>query len=136
MLGAKKTTTVAASSAEKTDFSELSASFRINAGVAHNDDLQMKSPLLRLTGNGDIDIGEDRVDYLAKISVVNTTTGQQGKDLAKLKGVTIPLRMRGPYAQISYSLELGNVVEEVVKEQIKEKAKTQLGDKLKGLFGR
>jgi hypothetical protein len=44
--------------------------------------------------------------------------------------------MRGPYAQISYSLELGNVVEEVVKEQIKEKAKTQLGDKLKGLFGR
>jgi AsmA protein len=136
MLGTKKTTTVAASSAEKTDFSELSASFRINAGVAHNDDLQMKSPLLRLTGNGDIDIGEDRLDYLAKISVVNTTTGQQGKDLAKLKGVTIPLRMRGPYSQISYSLELGNVVEEVVKEQIKEKAKTELGNKLKGLFGR
>lgn len=136
MLGARKTTTVAANSAEKTDFSELSASFRINGGVAHNDDLQMKSPLLRLSGNGDIDIGEDRLDYLAKISVVNTTTGQQGKDLAKLKGVTIPLRMRGPYTQISYSLELGNVVEEVVKEQIKEKAKTQLGDKLKGLFGR
>lgn len=136
MLGARKTTTVAASSAEKTDFSELSASFRISAGVAHNDDLQMKSPLLRLTGNGDIDIGEDRVDYLAKISVVNTTTGQQGKDLANLKGVTVPLRMRGPYAQISYSLELGSVVEDVVKEKLKEKAREQLGDKLKGLFGR
>ncbi|MBP5987258.1 MAG: AsmA family protein [Azonexus sp.] len=136
VLGAQKKTTVAASGSEKTDFSELSASFRIAGGVAHNDDLQMKSPLLRLTGNGDIDIGNDQVDYLAKISVVNTTTGQQGKELTNLKGVTVPLRMRGPYTQISYALELGSVVEDVVKEKLKEKAKEQLGDSLKGLLGR
>lgn len=68
--------------------------------------------------------------------MVNTTTGQQGKELTNLKGVTVPLRMRGPYTQISYALELGSVVEDVVKEKLKEKAKEQLGDSLKGLLGR
>lgn len=135
-LGARQTTTVAADGAEKTDFSEFSATFNIAGGVAHNDDLSMKSPLLRLSGSGDIDIGNDRIDYLARISVVNTTTGQEGKDLAKLKGITVPLRLRGPFSRISYSLELGSVIEDVVKEKVKEEVKKQLGEQLKGLFGR
>src|SRR5882762_8968525 len=33
-------------------------------GVAHNDDLSAKSPLLRLAGSGDIDIGANSIDYL------------------------------------------------------------------------
>ena len=44
--------TQGANAAEKTDFSELKASFKVNNGVAHNDDLTLKSPLLRLSGNG------------------------------------------------------------------------------------
>ena len=36
--------------AEKTDFSELSASARIADGVAHSDDLDIKSPFLRIGG--------------------------------------------------------------------------------------
>ena len=46
-----------ASQTEKTDFSELSASFRIADGVARSNDLDMKSPFLRLGGDGAIDIG-------------------------------------------------------------------------------
>ncbi|HMG60914.1 MAG TPA: hypothetical protein VK583_14390, partial [Burkholderiales bacterium] len=38
--------------AERTDFTELGASFVIRNGVAHNDDLSAKSPLLRLAGSG------------------------------------------------------------------------------------
>ena len=121
---------------KRTDFSEMIASFKITNGVAHNDDLSIKSPLLRIGGSGDIDIGNDRIDYLARISVVNTTTGQEGKDLAKLKGITVPLRLRGPFSRISYSLELGSVIEDVVKEKVKEEVKKQLGEQLKGLFGR
>ena len=55
---------------EKTDFSELTASFRIANGVARNDDLGMKSPFIRLGGAGDI--GAERMDYLAKASGVAT----------------------------------------------------------------
>ncbi len=57
-LGGKDAERVA-SSMQKTDFTEMTASFAIKNGVAHNDDLSLKSPFLRATGAGDINIGED-----------------------------------------------------------------------------
>lgn len=146
-LRGRQNTSAAADSAEKTDFSELTASFRIAGGVASNDDLAMKSPFLRLGGAGDIDIGNSRIDYLAKISVVNTSTGQQGKELDDLRGITIPLRLRGPFDKLSYSLEVDKLLEEAakakldekkveLKEKANEKLKEKLGDKLKGFLGK
>lgn len=146
-LRGRQNTSAAADGAEKTDFSELTASFRIVGGVASNDDLAMKSPFLRLGGTGDIDIGNSRIDYLAKITVVNTSTGQQGKELDDLRGITIPLRLRGPFDKLSYSLEVDKLLEEVakakidekkaeLKEKASEKLKEKLGDKLKGLLGK
>lgn len=146
-LRGRQNASAAADGAEKTDFSELTASFRIAGGVASNDDLAMKSPFLRLGGAGDIDIGNSRIDYLAKITVVNTSTGQQGKELDDLRGITIPLRLRGPFDKLSYSLEVDKLLEEAakakldekkaeLKEKANEKLKEKLGDKLKGLLGK
>ncbi len=137
----------AAKTTDQTDFSELTASFRINNGVAHNDDLAAKSPFLRLGGSGDIDIGNGGINYLAKATVVNTSGGQGAKDLDHLKGVTVPVRLTGPFDKISYKLELGSMVQEAVKEaakakveekkqEIKQKAVEKVQDKLKGLFKR
>src|SRR5256885_3952956 len=71
----------AATPAERTDFTELGASFVIRNGVAHNDDLSAKSPLLRLAGSGDIDIGGNSIAYLIKPSVVATSRGQVRQEL-------------------------------------------------------
>jgi AsmA protein len=132
--------TQAASATEQTDFSELKASFTIRDGVAHNDDLSAKSPLLRLGGNGDIDIGAGAMDYVAKATVVGTLEGQGGKELAQLKGVTVPVRIAGPFDALKYSLDTRSLVTESAKakveqktEEVKEKAREQL---LKGIFGR
>jgi AsmA protein len=127
-----------AKATDKTDFSELTASFRIANGVAHNDDLSAKSPFLRLSGAGDVDIGNDRLDYLAKASVVATSGGQGAKDLAQLQGVTVPVRVTGPFDRLTYKLEIASLAQEAVKakveekkEELKQRAKDQL---LKGLF--
>ncbi len=132
--------TQAASNSEQTDFSELKASFVIRNGVAHNDDLSAKSPLLRLGGNGDINIGAGAMDYLAKATVVGSLEGQGGKELTQLKGVTVPLRISGPFAALKYKLDVGALASETAKakleekkEVLKEKATQKL---LKGLFGR
>lgn len=129
-----------ASRSEKTDFSKLAASFRIAKGVARNDDLAAKSPFLRLAGRGDIDIGNGRLDYLAKASVVATPGGQGAKDLEHLKGLTVPVRVSGPFDQLAYKIEFGSLAGEAVKakveektEAVKEQAKKKL---LKGIFGR
>jgi AsmA protein len=110
-----------AKATDKTDFSELTASFRIANGVAHNDDLSAKSPFLRLGGSGDIDIGNGRLDYLARASVVATSGGQGAKDLEHLKGVTVPVRATGPFDRLSYKLEIAGLAEEAVKAKVEEK---------------
>jgi len=132
---------------EKTDFSELTGTFRIAGGVARNDDLSMKSPFIRLGGAGDINIGEDRMDYLAKASVVATAGGQGGKDLEHLKGLTVPVRVSGPFDKLAYNIDFGSLVAEAAKarveekkEEVKQKVQEKVQDKakesLKGLFKR
>ena len=126
----------AASKGDKTDFSELTASFAIAKGVANNKDLSMKAPFLRLGGAGDLDIGENRMDYLAKAAVVNTSAGQGGKDLESLAGLTVPVRISGPFEALSYKIDIGSMVSDTVKQKVQESVKTQVQDRLKGLFGR
>jgi AsmA protein len=128
-----------ANKAEKTDFSELKASFKITNGVAHNDDLSMKSPLLRLSGAGDINIGNDSINYLAKATLAKTLEGQGGSDA--VGGVTVPVRVSGPFADLKYTLDFGAMVSDlakqkldVKKEEVKTQVKEQLKNQLKGLF--
>jgi AsmA protein len=142
-LGAKQDATQQARAGDKTDFSELTASLRIANGVARNDDLAMKSPFLRLAGAGDIDIGAGQMNYVAKASVVANSAGQGGKDLEHLKGITVPVRVSGPFESLSYKLELANLVADAAKakveekkEEVKGKVEEKAKDKLKGLFGR
>ena len=143
LQGKAEGTTQKARAGEKTDFSELTASLKIANGVARNDDLALKSPFLRLTGAGDIDIGAGRVDYLAKATLVNTSSGQGGKEADKVKGLTVPVRVTGPFEALSYKLELGDLAADMAKakldekkDEIKAKGESKLRDKLKGLFGK
>ena len=119
----------AAAAGEKTDFSELSASFVIRDGVAHSDDLLAKSPFLRLTGAGDINIVEGTLNYLAKATAVATSTGQGGKELADIRGLTLPVRVSGPFTALKYKLEFGSAFSDSAKQQFEEK-KEELKDKL------
>ena len=137
MLG--KTQTQSANQSEKTDFSELKASFKVNNGVAHNDDLSLKSPLLRLAGNGDINVGQDSMNYLAKATLARTLEGQGGRDT--VGGITVPVRVSGPFSDLKYTLDFGAMVSEAAKQKVevkKQEVKTRLQDQLKnslkGLF--
>lgn len=135
--------TVAESKSEKTDFSELKASFHIRNGVAHNNDLMVKSPLLRVTGEGTIDIGNDRIDYLLKPTVVGTSKGQGGHELADLSGVTIPVRVQGPRSDPKYTIDYSGLAMEYgkglldrAKEDLKGQGGRRLEDRLKGILRR
>jgi AsmA protein len=132
---------------EKTDFSELSASFAIKNGVAHNEDLEVKAPLFRIGGAGDIDIGKSTINYVVKATVVATAQGQGGKELEQLAGLTVPVRLSGPLDgmkyQVDYRAAAGDLAKSRVGGKVKEgieKRKDQIEDKvrdrLKGLIGR
>jgi len=129
----------AQSSSQRTDLSELTASFVIKNGVAHNDDLSAKAPALRLGGAGDINIGANAIDYLAKVSFVASSSGQGGKDVADLNGKTLPVKIDGPLDAPQFHPDLGALFRDVAKQQIQkqeDKLKERLQDKLKGLLRR
>ena len=129
----------AQSSAQRTDLSELTASFVIKNGVAHNDDLSAKAPLLRLSGAGDINIGANAIDYLAKVSVVASSTGQGGKDTVDLDGKTLPVKVDGPLDAPQFHPDFNALVRSVVKEQAgkaEDRLKERGRDFLKGLIRR
>ena len=128
--GGASAQTQSANKEEKTDFSELKATFKVNNGVAHNDDLSMKSPLLRLAGNGDIDIGNDSMNYVAKATLAKTLEGQGGRD--NVGGITVPVRASGPFTNLKYTLDFGAMVGDTVKQKVQTEVKTKLRDQLKG----
>ena len=98
---------------------------------------------MRLGGEGDIDIGNENLNYLVRATVVGTAAGQGGKELTELRGVTVPVRLTGPFTAPQYKIDFSGIaasaaqaVVEGKKEEIKAKVQDQVQDKLKGLFGR
>ena len=129
-LGGKQDASTKASAAEKTDFSEMSASARIAGGVAQSDDLDVKSPFLRIGGAGKFDVGRGNVDYTARATVVETSKGQEGAELAALKGVTVPVLLSGPFEAIDWKIQWSQVAAAAVQNKLKEKLSEKLGEKL------
>ncbi|WP_395006385.1 AsmA family protein [Undibacterium sp.] len=140
----------AANKNEKTDFSAMSASINFVDGIGNSDDLDMKSPFLRVGGKGQVNLRNSSLDYTARATIVNTSTGQDGADLSQLKDLTIPVRISGPFDQLGYQLQFAQIGSEALKnafkaktapvveekkKELKEKVNEQLKDKLKGLFG-
>jgi AsmA protein len=132
-LGALKgEQTQQADAGQKTGFSELTASFKITDGIARNNDLSMKSPLLRVGGEGEINIGADTINYLVKASIVGTSQGQGGRETENLRGITVPVRVTGALAAPSYKLDFGAMISDTAKQKVKEAVKNQLKDRLFG----
>ena len=135
----------------QTDFSELQAQLVFASGIGTVRSLSAKAPLLRISEGepARIDIPGERFDLVALVTVVNTSTGQDGKDLADLRNVTVPVHVAGPFASPSYTIQWSKVATDVLKNTVKNKLKEELGiepseagdklrgkvkDRLKGLF--
>ena len=80
---------------EQTDFSELGGSFTISGGVAATKDLRMTSPLLRLTGEGDVGIGGRNLNLALRPRLVSSLRGQGAR--GDSDGLDIPVKLKGPW---------------------------------------
>lgn len=129
-LSMKQDALTKAKSTEKTDFSELTASARITGGVATSDDLDVKSPYLRIGGAGTFDVGRGRVDYTARATVIGAPVGQDGAELAALKGVTVPVLLSGPFEAIDWRVQWSGVAAAAVEAKLKDRLAEKLGAKL------
>jgi len=115
---------------QQTDFFELIATFAIKNGNAHNEDLDVKAPLFRVAGRGDIDIGNGTLDYTTKATVVASTKGQGGADTDQLAGLTVPVHLTGPFDNLKYDVNYSAVAADVLKSKVGERVKSKLEERL------
>jgi len=88
---------------KSTKFGSIDATAAINGGVASINDLDFKAPFLRGDGRGTVDIATKHTDYTLHVRVVPSAEGQGGS--AGLLGLVVPLRITGPYDNLSYSTD-------------------------------
>jgi len=120
---------------EKTDFSEMSASFLFNNGVGTNKDLDLKSPFLRVGGDGTVNLPKSALDYTVRASVINTSKGQGGAELAALDGVTVPVRLQGPFDALDWRIRWSEVATGAAANTIKKQLGNQLREQLGAQLG-
>jgi AsmA protein len=124
-----------ARSTQETDFVALTGTFTIANGIAHNNDLQLKSADLPMTGAGTIDLPHRTVDY---------------KVTPRVAGLGVPVEIKGPWDNLSYQPDLAGLgnqllkggakgVEDTLKggtKGVEDTVKKAPNDILKGLLGR
>ena len=128
---------------EEFRFTEMTGTLEFNERTATNDDLDIKSPLFRITGRGKADLAANLLDYLLLATVVESAKGQGGEELAELRGVTLPIRIGGGLDSPVYTLDVATIlkstlqrqVEKEVEEKLEEKLQEKLGDELQDQLG-
>ncbi|MHA6964105.1 AsmA family protein [Zobellella denitrificans] len=126
---------------QKTDFSALTADFRVGGGKVATDNLRMASPLLRIEGQGETSLLDQSLNVLLNTSIVGSLKGQDGEELTELKNITLPVRISGSYQAPKYSLDMQQVFDRYLRDKVDreaerlqrrldEKLGEELGDKL------
>jgi AsmA protein len=108
--------------ARVTDFSALDADVDFEQGQGTIRKLNVATPMLRITQGtpASLDLVNDQFDMLVDVRVVKTASGQSGKDLADLQGVTVPVRISGPFATPSYQVQWKEINSKQIKEAVGE----------------
>ncbi len=96
----------------------------INSGVFSSDDLDIQAPALRVDGKGSADINREVVDYLVNAKLVVTSKGQQGGSADDLAGLSIPVRIKGPFTEPKVDVQLDEMLKAKVDAE-KAKIKAQ-----------
>ncbi len=111
-----------------TDFSSLSLSAKIIDGVLNSNDLDLQAPLMRVGGQGSVNLVDETLDYLVKAKLVATTEGQQGATADQLRGIPIPVLIKGPWSDPKFDVQLGKVLQAKLAAQ-KAKIRAQIDQK-------
>src|SRR6202022_4113378 len=112
---------------QTTDLSQLSASFRIDKGLATSSDLNLVGPLVRMTGTGTIDLAAKALAFRVEPKRVLTTEGQgRANDPV---GLGIPVVIDGPWSEPRIYPDMAGILDNP------DAAYAKLKDMGKGLFG-
>jgi len=92
---------------ESTAFTELKSSFDIAQGQAHSSDFLLRSPTVISKGEGDIALDGGQLNYQLGTTVAPGLRRGSAGELSELSGISIPMRVSGPWAAATVTFNLG-----------------------------
>lgn len=111
-----------------TVFDTASLSFTAKDGVLRNKDLAMTLPGLQAKGEGSVDLGKRRIDYLTSVIAPKARGGH---------GLSIPVRLKGPWDSVKIRVDAGEVLDQnfaeekkKVEKQVRKKVEKEVGKAL------
>lgn len=143
LLGSKTSLEREARGGDRTDFSDLSASFVVRDGVASTNDLSFRSDALRANGSGRFELVTGAVDYKLNTTLVGVSADIRNRVIARLGEVTIPVRVTGTVDAPKFNVDLGGLAAGALGSELSrqlqrgaEKGGDPVKDLLRGLFGK
>ena len=119
-------------STDQTPFSNMSGTGQIRNGVLFNNDLSITSPLVRVSGAGNIQFLSERIGYAVTAHLVDSCQGQGRGILEDLVDVPIPIRISGPIANPRFGFDLDAVFESLAKKHLEKQGHRLLEKALGG----
>jgi AsmA protein len=123
------------SSDQATPFSELTVSATIHNGVIENRDLKATSPVLQMTGAGEVDLVAEFVDYTLTADVYSALKALDPDKAQRLAGMTVSIPYKGPFATIGKpkieDIDLLSMFRSAMGTKLLERSVQKLGGKEK-----
>ena len=113
-----------------TEFTEIRSQLALKGPIWRTEDLLLTSPLLRLTGKGQIDAERQKLDFAVLATLLGTGLAHGDRWLEDLIDQPIPIRIDGPWADPSVRPDLKAIAESRARERL-EKEKDKLEEKFK-----
>lgn len=95
----------------------------LDSGTMTLADMQGSSPLLSLTGQGEMDLVQEQCDTHFNVRVLEGWKGD-GKLVDYLKSTDIPLNVYGKWQSLNYSLQ----VDQILRKHLQDEAKRRLNE--------
>ena len=98
----------------RTAFNTLRANLVVRHGVISNNDLNIATRDLQLSGAGFMDLVAGNMDYMIKAQ-----TRSQAPELKKLSGLTLPIQIAGPLNAPEYKVDYASLKDQILARQAK-----------------
>ncbi len=106
----------------RTNFTSLDVDVALSQGQGTVKKLDLVAPLLHVTQGtpATVDLVNDQLDLMLNVRLSGAKpAGQQEAELPDLKGVTVPMRVSGPFNKLGYQVQWKEIGSKVVKDAVR-----------------
>jgi AsmA protein len=105
----------------------------VKNGLVSTSDLAARSPLFKVAGKGTAHLVSEQLDMRLDTTVVSDLKNAANQSIDELKGVMVPITIKGSFSEPKFGVDLASVLRARVKAEVekkKEEVKEQVQERV------